>query len=98
MSLRLAACVLALAASAPSAESGVQPGGDAWFVGHPNQRGIAGYAGATSYAPGDMVRLYVDSHGDRFGYDVYRMGSDVRLVATRRGLANGSQSAARISG
>jgi hypothetical protein len=51
-----------------------QAGTAAWQIPSPNQAAIAGYADSLSYLPGQTVSMYVDSHGDPFTYQVFRMG------------------------
>jgi hypothetical protein len=71
-----------------------------WLVRRPAQRTIAGYCGAPSYFPGQTVNLWVDAHGDRFAYRVYRLGwyggLGGRLVLTRRAAPSRRQPAPRI--
>jgi N,N-dimethylformamidase beta subunit-like, C-terminal len=51
-----------------------RPGTRSWVVTHPDLTKIAGYTDRMSFAPGDQVPLYVDSHGDPWTYRVYRLG------------------------
>src|SRR5690242_13088209 len=72
------ACALpagaAAAGPAPVARENALAGTRDWFVRHPAQQAIAGYFGAPSYAPGQTVNLWVDAHGHRFSYRLYRLG------------------------
>ncbi|MHB8510708.1 MAG: N,N-dimethylformamidase beta subunit family domain-containing protein [Actinomycetota bacterium] len=71
------------------------PGTGAWRLDQDAHDGIEGFAGKTSYAPGEVVSLFVRS-ASHFNVDVYRLGwyhgAGGRLVSTQRDLIGSMQS------
>lgn len=72
-----------------------KPGTTAWFVPNPDQNKIAGYVDHPSYLPGDTARLFVDSQGSTYDFEVYRMGyygkKGGRLVLKQEAVPNVKQ-------
>jgi hypothetical protein len=94
------ACAPATAAvPAATAEHG-RAGTTAWYSPRPAQDRIAGYVAAPSYVRGQIVHLFVSSHGRAFRYRVFRLawygGATGRLLASGRVASNPPQPPPRI--
>ena len=93
-------CAPAPAAVPSTAGENAAAGTTGWYAPRPSQAGIAGYAGAPSYLPGENVRLFVESRGRPFRYRVFRLGwyrgRTGRLLASGRVASNPPQPSPRI--
>lgn len=58
----------------PIAAENLRNGTTEWLVRAPRQNEIAGYTDDVSYTPGSTVRLFVDTKGAPFTFEIFRMG------------------------
>jgi hypothetical protein len=89
-----------MAAVPATAAENARTGTTAWYAPRPAQDHIAAYAAAPSYLRGQVVHLFVSSHGGAFRYRVFRLGwyggATGRLLASGRVASNPPQPSPRI--